>query len=106
MTEVFRELSRQTNVQLEDPLLTELHRALVMDANYPEAERIITHGAKIGLFDSYLQECDYTPMWHCVKTGMKRDFEVVKPWQLFDNVDYFRTTVSICPRWPSNVYRR
>lgn len=69
MTDVFNALSRQTNVQLEDPLLTDLHRALVLEANYSEAERIITQAAKSGLFESYLKECDYTPLWHCINTG-------------------------------------
>ncbi|CAO3664670.1 unnamed protein product [Umbelopsis ramanniana] len=68
MIDVFNALSRQTNVQLEDPLLTDLHQALVLDANYPEAERIITQASKSGLFESYLKECDYTPLWHCIDT--------------------------------------
>jgi hypothetical protein len=69
MIDVFEALRRQTNIQLEDPLLTGLHRALVIEANYPEAEHIITKASKSGLFESYLKECDYTPLWHCIDTG-------------------------------------
>ena len=40
-TEVFESLQKKTRIQLEDPLLTELHRALVTNGDYVEAEQII-----------------------------------------------------------------
>ncbi|KAG2171936.1 hypothetical protein INT43_001412 [Umbelopsis isabellina] len=69
MNDVFELLSRRTNIQLEDPLLTRLHHTLVMDADFDEAERIISTASEEGLFASYLRKCDYTPVWQNVKTG-------------------------------------
>ena len=40
-TEVFESLQKKTRIQLEDPLLTELHRALVIHGDYAESEQII-----------------------------------------------------------------
>ena len=41
-TEAFEYLQQKTNIQLEDPMLSELHKTLVRHGDYEQSEEIIT----------------------------------------------------------------
>lgn len=41
-TDAFEFLQQKTRIQLEDPLLTELHRTIVRQGNYEHSEQIVT----------------------------------------------------------------
>ena len=41
-TEAFEYLQQKTNIQLEDPMLSELHNTLVRQGDYEQSEEIIT----------------------------------------------------------------
>ncbi|RKO92671.1 Muskelin N-terminus-domain-containing protein, partial [Blyttiomyces helicus] len=56
-------LHRRTQLQLEDPLLTDLHRTLVLEGDFAMAEDLITEAAERNLFQDYISECTYRPVW-------------------------------------------
>ncbi|KAL8596859.1 hypothetical protein ACOMHN_060667 [Nucella lapillus] len=61
--EAFEELKKKTKVSLEHPLLTELHENLVLKGDYDDCERVIKQACNEGLFNQYLSQQDYKPMW-------------------------------------------
>lgn len=63
-TEVFESLQKKTRIQLEDPLLTELHEALVKRGDYLEAEQIILRAIDGGLFEDWINTLEPVPEWH------------------------------------------
>jgi len=65
-TDVFQALQRRTNVKLEDPLLTELHKLLVVNADYPAAEAYIEQSAKDSLFQEFIINQDYKSKWSSI----------------------------------------
>lgn len=62
-TEAFDSLSKQTNVVLEHPIVTELHKLLVDNANFRGCEDLITQASNEGMFDQYITQQDYRPEW-------------------------------------------
>lgn len=50
-------------MQLEDPLLTNLHQELVIDGNFKRAEELMMEAAEQGFFDDYIQSFNYKPIW-------------------------------------------
>lgn len=61
--ECFAALQKQTGLQLEDPVLTELHRCVVIDGNLQRAEQIMEESLDRGLFAEYMANCSYKPLW-------------------------------------------
>ncbi|KAJ3300279.1 Muskelin 1, intracellular mediator containing kelch motif [Borealophlyctis nickersoniae] len=66
--ETFDCLQERTRLQLEDPLLTELHRSLVnyepvVNGDFETAEELIRQAADRDLFQDYISECPYRPIW-------------------------------------------
>lgn len=61
--EAFESLQKRTKVQLEDQLLTKLHKLLVIDGNYELCEKLLEEACVQGLFDSYIRKQDYKPFW-------------------------------------------
>ncbi|KAI8924913.1 Muskelin N-terminus-domain-containing protein [Entophlyctis helioformis] len=59
----FQRLQECTNLQLEDPLLTDLHRQLVINGDFDGAEELLTRAASRLLFEDYIGGCTYKPNW-------------------------------------------
>ncbi|TPX71748.1 hypothetical protein SpCBS45565_g00878 [Spizellomyces sp. 'palustris'] len=61
--DTFGSLQQRTQLQLEDPLLTDLHRHLVINGDFTTAEELIRQAAERNLFQDYISECTYRPLW-------------------------------------------
>ena len=61
----YRALQAQTQVRLEHPHLSELHKSLVYDGDFQRAEEIITNCIDEGFVDEYLNRQDYKHNWRC-----------------------------------------
>ncbi|KAJ3154115.1 Muskelin 1, intracellular mediator containing kelch motif [Geranomyces michiganensis] len=61
--ETFDSLQARTLMQLEDSLLTELHSHLVIRGDFATAEDLISRAADRNLFQDYISECSYKPVW-------------------------------------------
>lgn len=59
----FKALQEQTQVQLENPLISELHKCLVVKGDFENAEKLITKCVGEGLMDLYLNRQDYKHTW-------------------------------------------
>lgn len=60
----FGALQEQTNVRLEHPLISELHKYLVVQGHFERAELFIAECIDDGLMDEYLHKQDYKHAWH------------------------------------------
>ena len=56
-TEAFEYLQQKTNIQLEDPMLSELHKTLVRQGDYEQSEEIITKAIQ----SKFIIVCMYLP---------------------------------------------
>ncbi|KAK3843362.1 MAG: Muskelin N-terminus-domain-containing protein [Linnemannia gamsii] len=70
--DAFKALQERTHTQLEDPLLTKLHRELVIRGNFKRAEELVAEVAERGLFDEYIQAYDYKPIWKRLRSNSHR----------------------------------
>ncbi|CAI9718917.1 muskelin-like isoform X1 [Octopus vulgaris] len=61
--EAYDALQRKTNISLEHPILTKLHKILVMQGDFDMCEKMITCASKDGLFHHYISQQDYKPKW-------------------------------------------
>ncbi|KAI9560300.1 hypothetical protein GHT06_014315 [Daphnia sinensis] len=61
--EAFECLQKRTKVQLEDPLLSELHWAMVVKGDYEATEQLLHRAVDNGLFGPYIHSQDYVPEW-------------------------------------------
>ncbi|XP_052287065.1 muskelin-like isoform X2 [Dreissena polymorpha] len=61
--EAYEALQKRTRVDLEHPILTELHNLLVRKGNYEACEDLITKACEEGMFDEYISDQDYKPKW-------------------------------------------
>ena len=61
--DVFDALQARCQHPLEHPTLTTLHRAVVLEGNFEEAERLTAAACEQGVFDGYIRRCTYTPAW-------------------------------------------
>ncbi|XP_055319183.1 muskelin isoform X1 [Sitodiplosis mosellana] len=64
----FRALQDQTNVILEDPMMSELHSALVVQGDFQKAENFVEKAVNDGLMDNYLANQDYKATWALQET--------------------------------------
>ncbi|KAL5034044.1 hypothetical protein RTP6_001923 [Batrachochytrium dendrobatidis] len=62
----FQKLQERTNIRLEDVLLTDLHKHLVVNGNFDEAEELLIRAASRNLFDDYISCCTYKPVWKLI----------------------------------------
>lgn len=65
-SEAFESLQKKTRVHLEDPLLTELHRILVIEGDFDRCEALIERAVREGMFSEYVRSQAYTPLWRPV----------------------------------------
>lgn len=72
LLDAFKALQERTNIQLEDPLLTSLHRELVVKGNFKRAEELMMEAADRGLFDEYIRAYDYKPIWKRLRSNSHR----------------------------------
>ncbi|KAI8905071.1 Muskelin N-terminus-domain-containing protein [Gorgonomyces haynaldii] len=61
--DLFERLQQKTQLQLESPLLTELHQLLVLDGNFAAAEKLLDDACSKDLFADYISDCAYKPIW-------------------------------------------
>jgi len=61
--EAFQSLQKKTKIQLEDPMLTELHSVLVNDGNYDQTESLIKKCLDDGVFADYISRQQPKPDW-------------------------------------------
>merc|ERR1719228_865258 len=54
--EVFESLQKRTKIQLEHPLLSELHSILVKDGDYSKTEEIMKKCMDDGVFSGYMSK--------------------------------------------------
>ncbi|ORX89838.1 hypothetical protein K493DRAFT_64679 [Basidiobolus meristosporus CBS 931.73] len=70
--EAFTALQNTTGLLLEDPMLTNLHTNLVLNGNFQTAEKLVNQAATSRLFDDYISQCEYKPVWKRV-IGTNKD---------------------------------
>ncbi|KAI8976566.1 Muskelin N-terminus-domain-containing protein [Pilobolus umbonatus] len=68
MMDVYYVLQNKTDIQLEHPLIADLHQSLVVDGDFAKAEDIVLSANKQNMFLPYLNQAVYTPNWHRIKT--------------------------------------
>lgn len=61
--DLFQLLQERTKLQLENPLLAELHLRLVVNGDFQGAEELLSGAAQQSLFSEYISECQYKPLW-------------------------------------------
>ena len=61
--EAFESLQKKTRIQLEDPLLTELHNVLVNEGDYNKTELLIQRCLEDGVFSDYISRQQPIPDW-------------------------------------------
>lgn len=60
----FTALQEETNIRLEDRLISDLNHCLVFQGDFEKAEEIIEECVSEGLMDGYLGKQDYTHTWN------------------------------------------
>jgi len=61
--EVFESLQKKTKIQLEHPLLTELHSTLVLRGDYQGTEELIVKSSEQGVFSKYMSSQQPRSVW-------------------------------------------
>jgi len=61
--EAFESLQKKTKIQLEHPLLTELHSILVKDGDYIKTEELMKKCMEDGVFTGYMSRQHPKPLW-------------------------------------------
>ena len=60
---MFELLQQKTHVELENPTLTEIHKALVLQGDYPKILSMLRDSARLGHFQSFITDHKYRPQW-------------------------------------------
>ena len=61
--DAFESLQKKTRIQLEHPMMTELHKILVLDGDYEGAEKFLEKSAEKNLFHDFISQQDYKASW-------------------------------------------
>lgn len=73
MMDVFYLLKTKTGIELEHPILSELHQCLVIEANFELAQQILKEAhEQRNLFKPYSENAKYTPSWQQIETSEDR----------------------------------
>lgn len=59
----YQTILSRANIQLEHPLVTQLHESLVLRGDWSGSEKLLDVLPSTGLFDDYLQSCQPHAMW-------------------------------------------
>ncbi|CAG0889290.1 unnamed protein product [Darwinula stevensoni] len=79
--DVFHALRKHTKarVQFEDPLLSELHKLLVVDGDFDRCEQLLAELLEKGIFSSYLSRQEYQPVWERLTPPLKEMNSSMRP---------------------------
>ncbi|CEP17136.1 hypothetical protein [Parasitella parasitica] len=69
MMDVFHILRNRTGVELEHPLISDLHRCLVVDANFTAAEQVLHTVYQRNMYKPYSDSVKYTPIWKQIQAS-------------------------------------
>ncbi|XP_033744964.1 muskelin-like isoform X1 [Pecten maximus] len=69
--EAYDALQKKTKVELEHPILTELHDKLVKQGDFDACESLVWRACQERLFDQYIGLLDYKPKWTPIKPMTK-----------------------------------
>ncbi|TPX47932.1 hypothetical protein SeLEV6574_g02348 [Synchytrium endobioticum] len=61
--DTFSSLQQRAHIQLEDPLLSELHKSLVSNGDFAHTEKLLIQAADRNLFQDHIASCEYKPFW-------------------------------------------
>lgn len=64
----FRALQEETSIVLEDPMMSELHTALVVQGDFQKTENFVEKAITDGMVDTYLTNQDYKASWSLQET--------------------------------------
>jgi hypothetical protein len=92
--EPFLKLSQDSGIALEHPSLTNLYQNIVTASDFDLAEKIIERAAAENLFNDYILECKYLPVWRKITSSIGTAFDLTLRYR------HPRTT-----RWASDVHR-
>lgn len=59
----YRSILNRSNLQVEHPLITQLHENIVLQGNWSRAEELLLSASQEGLFDAYLRSCQPHAIW-------------------------------------------
>ncbi|KAI8333811.1 Muskelin N-terminus-domain-containing protein [Chlamydoabsidia padenii] len=77
MGDVFQLIKQRTGVELENPILTRLHTALVKEGNFELAESLVEQvDAQYNIFQSFTQKTKYQPIWQQLHPTPNSDGDV------------------------------
>ncbi|KAJ3512938.1 hypothetical protein NLJ89_g3235 [Agrocybe chaxingu] len=71
----YQAILSRANIQLEHPLVTQLHESLVLQGNWARTEQLLEKMSAIGLFDSYLLSSKPHAVWTRI-TGTDADGDI------------------------------
>lgn len=108
MMDVYETLKAKTGIEIEHPMVGELHKSLVINGDFDQAEKIILDAEKKQFFHSFVKDSSYKPDWK--KLNASNDGKRVKFCILGGNIQFsvlffFRWRCSMCKRWTSVMYR-
>ncbi|KAI9257656.1 muskelin 1, intracellular mediator kelch motif-containing protein, isoform CRA_a [Sporodiniella umbellata] len=63
MMDMYHVLKSKTQVEFEHPIVESLHRALVVNGDFDEAEKILKEADSSDIFEEYVQASSYTTEW-------------------------------------------
>ncbi|KAG0701286.1 Muskelin N-terminus-domain-containing protein [Suillus ampliporus] len=59
----YQNILARSNIQLEHPIVTDLHSSLVLQGNWTDSESLFSDASSAGLFDAYIQSCQPHSQW-------------------------------------------
>lgn len=63
----FKALQEHTKVELEHPIITDLHRALIEKGDFVDTEKFIRNCIQSGLVDDHINHQNYKHTWKLAK---------------------------------------
>ncbi|KAF1802153.1 Muskelin N-terminus-domain-containing protein [Mucor lusitanicus] len=63
MMDVYATLQKSSKIELEDPLIEQLHQSVVVDGDFEAAEKMIVNADEKNIFRSYVENAKYLPTW-------------------------------------------
>ncbi|KAI8359968.1 Muskelin N-terminus-domain-containing protein [Blakeslea trispora] len=78
MMDVYSVLQKRVNMELEHPLVSHLHDAVVIQGDFKTAENILTKADNIQAFKSYVMNAKYSPLWQPI-TAFNDDGDAPSP---------------------------
>lgn len=61
--DVYQTLKSKTGIEIEHPLVEELHESLVIRGDFDKAEKTILEANRKSIFQSFVNGALYTPDW-------------------------------------------